>query len=394
MSFGTGEFGSSLSFGGITYEGDGPFLLSAYPGPGDTAVAQDTSYTLVVDSANVVDPMFIDISVLGRQAIVGGLFQAGWAGSILQDGSSVVISITSSPLIESSPTYVEIRALDGLGVQAVITYEFYTSVGEVTNLLAKSWCEGKRIDLTWTNPASATRIRVLRSRNAYATPESEAGTPVYDGVPVASLSDTGLQENCFYYYTVLLSYSAAAPYRYVVSSSAQVEGLSIKDYQKLHEDAGVPEGRYVYSLLPRTYRERDADPNRGDDQYLLRKYCDVLQCAVNLYRGWAEGLEHLKDPDTMPAGRLGEADNQLGILSAYVKELGGSPEKSFDAGVLRRLVMGIVSVNKKKGTCAGLIEIAKILTTWDTTCSEAIEPVCGINRLFTLWDGESSIEFS
>lgn len=171
---------------------------------------------------------------------------------------------------------------------------------------------------------------------------------------------------------------------WLTDPTAQVEGLSIKDYFARHGD-------YVYNLLPRTYRDRDSDPNRGTDRYKLKDYCRVLQCGVNLQRGWIEGLGHLRDPDTMPAGRLGEAENQSGILAAQSWDLGMPPERSFDAGVLRRIALGIVPVFKKKGSCQGLIDLAKLFAGWDVRCDEQIEPLCGVNRIFQIYDQESYI---
>lgn len=278
---------------------------------------------------------------------------------------------------------------------------FNVTVPTVTNAVSKTWCDGQRIDIFWDYPAGTTQILIIRSQSSYCRFPDDPGVTVYSGPPINGYVDgpgpvpasypagtvqstTPLEENQFYYYTIFVSFDAGSPYSWVWSQNAQIGGLSIKDYQSYYP-------YYLYNLLPSAYRRRDADPSRGTDQYLLRDYTMVIQCQVNIMRGWMEGLLQLRDPDNMPAGRIGQAENQTGILEAQSWDLGLLPEKSFDAGVLRRIAAGLIPITKEKGTCPGLVDLTKLFTTWNSTCDEAIEPECGVDRIFTLWDGVSKI---
>lgn len=282
-----------------------------------------------------------------------------------------------------------------------LSYTFNVDLPTCSKLQARSWCLGKRIDLTFTIPENVERISIRRSKFAFSTfvedpakilyegpPENLDSSPMttfVDGIftnPVIRSTGEALEENTFYYYTIFVSYGEVNGERaWITDDNAQVQCLSIKEY---------PEN-WFYNLLPEHYRKTDADPKRGQDQYKLRDYCSVLQCGLNLQRGWLEGLLKLKDPETMPAGRLGEASNQLCVLGAESASLGMPPERTFDAGVLRQIISGIVSVYKKKGACPGLVQFVKLFTRWDSRCDEINLPRCGVNRLFRLWDTNSYI---
>jgi hypothetical protein len=68
--------------------------------------------------------------------------------------------------------------------------------------------------------------------------------------------------------------------------------------------------------------------------------------------------------------------------------------QSLDATTLRRLAFGLVGLYKQKGICANLVDLAKIMTTWDARCDEMIDPLCGVSHLFFTHDNESSINQS
>jgi hypothetical protein len=252
----------------------------------------------------------------------------------------------------------------------------YVEVGKCT---ARIWPGGLRIDLTCELPPTAILMKILRSGCAFCQYLTDPGEEIYSGDVKTTHEDSGLEENKFYYYSFFFSDDGVS---YYTGVGWQVEGLSIKDYTTRFGD-------YVYALLPKRIRQQDSEDARGDSRYLMKKYCMVIQGGVNVYRGWIESLLKLRDPDEMPAGRLGVASNQTGILAAQVADFGLPPEKAFDAGVLRRIVAGIIPIYRLKGTCPGLVNLIKLFAGWDSRCDEAVEPVCGVNRIFQPWDGES-----
>lgn len=385
-------YGTSV-YGSTPYGGSGlglgttpPILVSSTPADGDTGVALDATIVMTLQSASpsALDPFSLNVVVDGKAAIVNGIWVAGYAGTIVDNVTEYIVTISAHPLFDHPTVDVYVSVTDCDGLEGHATFSFNIIAVSVSDLVAKSWCEGKRIDLTWTNPViPGLQMTIRRSRFSYCTFITDPGEDIYSGPAVSTYSDTGLDEDTFYYYTIFLQWVT----EWHTNENNKVLGLSIKDYFARY-------GHYVYNLLPRTYRERDADPVRGTNQYKLRDYCLVLQCGINLYRGWAEGIVKLRDVDLMPAGKLGEATNQLGILAAQNYDLGFTPDKSFDAGLLRRMALSIIGITKKKGTCTGLVDLVKAFTTWDSRCDEYIEPVCGINRIFTSWDGESYFNYT
>jgi len=406
MAYSINQYGLARYTGTWTpYTGsDGPFLYDATPSDGSYNVTLSDDPVFRIGSVNTFSAANVNtlnVTIEGVAAIINGVFQAGYAGTAVRTAGSTIIEVTftTCPSFTSRDVGISAYVTDSSSITGYMSWLFAPATGDISGLTAKTWCDGKRIDLSWTNPSGITRVKILRSRYSYADETTDPGTSIYEGAPITGFVDgvytgaldttnTDLIEDQFYYYSIFVSYSSGAPYRWLINPlTAQAEGLSIKDYYS-------KEGDYVYNLLPTNYRKRDASDSRGSDQYLLRDYCRMIQCGVNLVRGWLEGLVRLRDPDNCPAGRLGEADNQKGLLSAYAWDLGMGVERSFDAGVLRRIVLGIVGVYEQKGTCAGLVDLAKILTTWDARCDELIMPVCGISRIFSTWDGESYIGFA
>ena len=359
-------------------------------------------FKLVSDVANI-DLANTSVWIDGQVAILAGVFQPGFAGLVINPPLEATYQITTHPALTNRKSDVVIQSKDTASPRQWLEYSVTPNLPGVTELRAKTWPEGKRIDLIFSVPAGVQQIRIRRSKLSYSSFTDDPGDDIYVGSPtnldatpitrfydgdvtdpVYRSSGASLEENCFYYYTIFVTYSLSAPEVWHTDPEARVQGLSIKDY-------AASEGDWVYKLLPQTYRQRDADPNRGTDQYKLRDFCKVMQAYASLQRGWQEALLMLRDPELMPAGRLGENQNQTGLLAAQVRDLGANPERSYDAGVLRRLTAGIVSVYQAKGTCPGLVNYVKLLTGWDSRCDEQIEPVCAVDRLFQLHDEESYI---
>ena len=395
VNLGPGPFGLMPFGGGGKETIPGPSLVSTTPVNGTPNVAPDAAIDFTVTADASIDPLATKVIVDGQLALVGITFMPGFTGSISTNAAGVTYLFTLHPLFTRKIVDIVIECADMLGNFGSFSFALGANVGQVTSLAAKTYCDGKRIDLSWANPSGATQVKIRRSSVGYCRFVDDPGTDIYtgapitrfvDGVYVGSLvtSNAALLEGVFYYYTVFLSFSAVAPYVWAASLSAEVEGLSIKDYF-------TAEGDYVYALLPREVRRADSDSGRGTDQFKTRDYCRVLQCGINLYRGWLESLLLFRDPDAMPAGRIGDGANNYGILAAQLWDYGLPAGASLDAQTLRRLVYSLIGVYKNKGNCQGLIDLTKAATTWDARCDELIEPYCGVNRLATTYDNQSSI---
>lgn len=275
-----------------------------------------------------------------------------------------------------------------------------TTSEEIQSLRASTWCGGKRVNLSWTNPTGAALIRIRRSAYSFCSFVGDPGEDVYSGVPITEFVDgaysgasattnAALDENKVYYYTVFWSFTVPSP-DWKTTDAGKVAGLSIRDFYAL-------QGDYVYNTLPSGYRRRDLDDARGTNKGKLRDLCMALQCGISLMRGYTEALLLLRDPDRMPAGRVGEPVNQLGLLAAQAADLGAPPEKAFDAAVLRRLVASIVPTTRKKGTPTGVVDFVKLYTGWDCTVDPQVlpaghgAPVGGVLRYASYKDPDAYI---
>lgn len=291
-------------------------------------------------------------------------------------------------------------------------------------LRAVTWPEGRRIDLRWTNPPGVTRIVIKRSKvfhSAFITDEAEV---IYNGAAIEHFIDgkiieqtighpdtrqtpselevgvpnTGvdLAENEFYYYTLYMTVAdepiGIIDFGLEAAEGCQVTGLSAKNY--LEGDLGIKrgDGEWMYERhVGDKTREKDLSLSQGQGRETgyWQDHVRYHQGAISLYRAMNEGLLKLGDPSKMPAGLVGRAQDQASILKAFCRKLGWKPERlSLDVSVLRRLAQSSIFFYKEKGTCAGLVDLTKILTLWDSTC-EGFD-TSGCNKVFfETWDGET-----
>lgn len=393
-------FGSLFAFlsswGGSLPPSGGPFLVSSTPADGDTSVLPLAAVSFVVDSPAGIELLSLGATLDGLQCILAGAFLPGYTGTVVQNGTTVEVTFfTYPPFLTAETVYCVIYAEDSALTTAVMSFKFSLNFAKVSNLLADADCLGRKVNLSWTSPAGATWMLLMRSRRSFCLYPTDPGDTLYSGAPISSYADSAalgqpLEENAFYYYTLFVSYNAEAPFTYHTGSEAQVIGLSIKDY-------AAAQGNYVYESGAYTaaMRGRDADPTRGTDRFLLKRIAGVIQCGFNLLRGYTEALLHFRNPEEMPTGQVGIAENQLGIISAQCWDLDFPVDRSYDAGMLRRVVSDVVrDVYQVKGTCPSLVNLTRIMTTWTARCDELLDPRCGVNRLFNLYDGESQIQIA
>jgi hypothetical protein len=139
----------------------------------------------------------------------------------------------------------------------------------LTDITATAHSSGNRIDLSWTNPApvQAPGVRVVRRTSTHPA-DPDDGTVVADGTGLTSVSDTGLQGETVYYYT-LFPFSGTPPV-YDPDPHNRVSALAIAPY----DFAGQ-----MYAMLPAIYRRYDAGripaagtglPSDADKGELLR----------------------------------------------------------------------------------------------------------------------------
>lgn len=129
MAYGTGEYGQS-EFGGSSFEAGGPNLVSSDPPNGSYGVAKNDTVTLVIASEAGLDLNTLSVTFDGDPAIVGGLFQPGYSGSITQNPeTNVTIFIGTHPDF-SGYTSVDIYITDNAGLSAVLNVLFTSGYTE------------------------------------------------------------------------------------------------------------------------------------------------------------------------------------------------------------------------------------------------------------------------
>ena len=143
----------------------------------------------------------------------------------------------------------------------------------LTNITAAAHRDGNRIDLSWTNPApqQAPGVRVVRRTGTHPTGPDD-GVVVAHAIGLTSASDTGLQGETVYYYT-LFPFTGTPPV-YSPDPHNQISAMPIAPYDFA--------GR-IYAMLPAVYRRYDAGrtpaPGTGlpsdQDKGELRRFLDL-----------------------------------------------------------------------------------------------------------------------
>jgi hypothetical protein len=298
------------------------------------------------------------------------------------------------------------------------------------DLRAISWPDGKRIDLKWTVPKDIlgdsviTRIIIKRSQlghSAFLTDDHEL---IYDGPSIEHFIDgkkvletlggpvgqqtppdleigipaTGedLHENTYYYYTLYMTVAEEPigiyDFGLEAQSNCQVTGLSIIDYLG-HPERGKFYGEYFYGLFSSKVREKDQAEAAalGRERGYFQDFCHFIQGGLNILRGNAQALEQLTDVDRLPAGLVGRAFDQSTILGAWARRFAIPPERFIlDVEILRRIAASMIFLYKEKGTCPGLVDFTKVLTQWDSTCTEFDSGVGPCNPIYLeTWDTDT-----
>lgn len=126
MSYGQGEYGQR-GFGGSSFETGGPTLVSSDPINGATGVSPVATITFTLSSTAGLDVFLLNVDVDGEQAIVGGVFQAGYSGTIVQDPETdMVVTISGHPPLPGGATPVDIDITDLAGQQANLGFSYDT----------------------------------------------------------------------------------------------------------------------------------------------------------------------------------------------------------------------------------------------------------------------------
>ncbi len=255
----------------------------------------------------------------------------------------------------------------------------------VTNLTARTGCEGKAIYLAWENPAGATSVRVMRRANDWNFYSDDPADVVYEGTPVTTFADNAdaafavkLAGDTYYYYTVLATdVGSPTPADYEVDALSRVSALSID----------VMQGKeWIWRNMPVNMKNLDARPKQdGGGEGDLAKWNTVMGCWLNLMRGYNK------------AAILGGDDSKMHYEAAREKNRfwGVEPEDGYDFTVIRKFNQHAAHIGQTKSTCPSLVEVTQVYTGWDATCvdlADTVESECQGPTLLSTYDGKSSFK--
>lgn len=125
MAYGQGEYGQR-DYGGSSFEAGGPQLVSSDPLNGADDVASNATVTFVIGSEAGLDLNTLTLAVDGVQAIVGGVFLTGYAGSIsfLDDETQVEVVLSTHPAFDFTEISFDIGITDLAGEAAALNFSF------------------------------------------------------------------------------------------------------------------------------------------------------------------------------------------------------------------------------------------------------------------------------
>lgn len=221
---------SDVYAGSYGLDDTAPDVFNQVPAPGATGVAVNSNIDFdILDDAfgDGVDLSSIDVLVDGVPAVVGGVIQVGFTGSVSASGNGYHVTLNPDddygPLT-LVPVQVDARDLaDPANVMTTVTWSFTTGgVLVLGTPVLSAIALDSRVGLNWTIPAGMIVSEFFLRRSTDAAPTTIAeGTQVFQGASQFYL-DLNVVNGTRYYYTVFAELPDASifPYDQLASASA------------------------------------------------------------------------------------------------------------------------------------------------------------------------------
>jgi len=238
----------------------------------------------------------------------------------------------------------------------------------VTGIAARPGLDDGAVCLTWTNPDPAafapgafTGIRVLRRSRSHPR-SSDDGTVLYDGPPVAALTDTDLSASAFRYYRIFARDDSGTLHD---GETALATGFAARH-------SGTAER--IYALLPAIHQRLDTPPDAARLAALapaqrsalaalppdlaesgpLRRFVLSLFRPFDLVRGAAEALPLLRDVDHCPPS----------ALNGLADSLGWALDETLPLARRRNDVRFAPALLRRNGSVEGIATLIERTTGW------------------------------
>ncbi len=236
----------------------------------------------------------------------------------------------------------------------------------LTDLAAVAHSDGNRIDISWTAPDEVAGVRVVRRTGTHPV-DPDDGVVVAQVSGSSSASDTGLQGETMYYYT-LFPFDGAPPV-YDPDPHNRVSAMAIAPYGF----AGL-----LYSALPAIYRRYDADrlpaPGTGlpsdQDKGELRRFLDLPGGELDRLYSLARAALGFTDLDRAD-GRL------LPLLAGWI---GWQTNYGLPISVQRNEIRSAPSIYQTIGGVPELDSTVTRITGWPSRTKEFVHNVARTNQ--------------
>ena len=124
MGYGRGDYGQR-GYGGASFEDGGPSLVTSVPLDLAVGVPSMDPVILTLQSPAGLDEFSLNVDIDGLQAIVGGVFQPGYNGTIVYDPETDgVVTISTHPTFPGGSTDIDITITDLAGISAAPSISF------------------------------------------------------------------------------------------------------------------------------------------------------------------------------------------------------------------------------------------------------------------------------
>jgi phage tail-like protein len=224
----------------------------------------------------------------------------------------------------------------------------------LTGITAVAHPDGNRIDLSWTNPAPAQDPSVRVVRRVGSHPEDpDDGVVVAEGTGLTSASDTGLQGETVYYYTLFPFHGS--PQVYDLDPHNRTSAMAIASY----DFAGL-----LYASLPAVYRRYDAATGQ------LRRFLDLPGGELNRLYSLNRAALAFTDLDRVD-------DRLLPLLGDWI---GWPTNFGLPVRAQRTEIRSAPSIYQTLGAAPNLDATVARITSWANRTKEFVHNVARTNQ--------------